>query len=444
MKPRSPVEDIALRARAAALEMAALSTDLKNRAIEAARDALIARREDILRANREDKQAAEALVAEGQLTRALAKRLDLEGAKFDAVIAGMEDVLRLPDPVGRIDYAVQLDEGLDLYRVSCPLGVLGVIFEARPDAAVQISTLALKSSNAVILKGGREAERTNQALVSAIRDGVGKVSGVPTDSVQLISTREEVRELLDLDHLIDLFIPRGSNELVRSIKAATRIPVLGHADGICSVYVDRSADLGKAVSVVLDSKAQYPAVCNAAETLLVHREALGRVLPELGRALRDAKVELRADEESRAHLPGSRPSTEEDYRTEFLDLVLAVKTVGSVEEAVEHINSHGSHHTDAIVTEDPAAAEYFLSRVDSAGVFQNASTRFADGYRYGLGAEVGISTSKTHARGPVGLEGLVIYKYKLYGSGQGVAGYGPGKKSFLHVPLPVPTERFRT
>jgi glutamate-5-semialdehyde dehydrogenase len=295
----------------------------------------------------------------------------------------------------------------------------------------------MKSSNAVILKGGREAERTNQALVAAIREGISSVPGVPADAVGLISTREEVRSLLELDDLVDLVIPRGSNELVRSIQSSTRIPVLGHADGICAVYIDRSADLEKACAVVVDAKTQYPAVCNACEQLLVHRDALPTILAELGRRLRAAGVELRADEEALRFLPGSKPAVESDYRTEFLDLVLAVKTVGSVEEAVRHINAHGSHHTDAIVAEDPRAAEHFLSRVDSAGVFHNASTRFADGYRYGLGAEVGISTQKTHARGPVGLEGLAIYKYRLYGRGQAVGGYGSGKKAFLHEPLPT-------
>lgn len=435
MKKTESVESIAVRARAAAWQLAALSEDVKNQALAAARDALLAERESILQANRDDKEAARPQVEDGTLSAALFKRLDLEGAKFEGVIAGLDDVIRLADPVGRVDHATRIAHDLDLYRVSCPLGVLGVIFEARPDAAVQISSLALKSANAVILKGGREAERTNQALVAAIRDGISTVKGFPVDAVQLISTREEVRSLLDLDHLVDLIIPRGSNELVRSIQSATRIPVLGHADGICSVYVDSSADTGKAVRVVLDSKTQYPAVCNAAETLLLHRSVLSSVLPELGERLREAGVELRADKEARAHLPDAVPATDEDYRTEFLDLILAIKTVGSLEEAVEHINSHGSHHTDAIVTEDPQAAEYFFSRVDSAGVFHNVSTRFADGYRYGLGAEVGISTNKTHARGPVGLEGLVIYKYRLYGDGQVVSEYGPGRKPFLHRPI---------
>jgi len=430
------IETIAQNARKAAWQLAPLPPDVKDAALRAAKLEIESSRQEILLANQADKRDADQMVRAGTLSGALAKRLDIEGAKLDGILAGVDDVIRLPDPVGRVDYACRLDDGLELFRVSCPIGVVGVIFEARPDAAVQISALGLKSANAVILKGGREAERTNRALVEAIRRGIARVPGFPADAVQLISTREEVREMLALDSFIDLIIPRGSNELVRSIMDSTRIPVLGHADGICAVYIDKAADVAKAAAVAVDSKAQYPAVCNAAETLLVHREALARVLPEVGRRLREAKVELRADREAIVHLPGAKPASPEDFRTEFLDLILAVKTVASLEEAVDHINRHGSHHTDAIVTEDASAAEYFLSRVDSAGVFHNASTRFADGYRYGFGAEVGISTNKTHARGPVGLEGMVIYKYKLRGSGHAVADFGPGKKAYLHERLP--------
>jgi len=428
----SSVETIARRARAAALQLAALPAESKNAALTAIGRKLEERREKILEANRADKADCEGELESGSLSAALFKRLDIEGGKFEAMLAGVGDVARLPDPVGRVTLATRLDEGLDLYRVSCPLGVIGVIFEARPEAAVQIASLALKSSNAVILKGGREASRTNEALVGVIREALGEVEGVPPDAVQLVSTREEVREMLDLDRWIDLIIPRGSNELVQSIQESTRIPVLGHADGICSVYIDREADERKAVAVSVDAKTHYPAACNACETLLVHRDRLGDLLPALGVALQEAGVEVRADEEAAAHLDDSIAACGEDYDTEFLDKIIAVKTVASVEEAVEHINSHGSHHTDAIVTEDAAAAEYFLSRVDSAGVFHNASTRFADGFRFGLGAEVGISTNKTHARGPVGLEGLIIYKYRLYGSGQAAAEYDPGARDFLH------------
>ena len=428
----SSVELIARKARAAALQLAALSGQVKNAALEAVGRKLEERREDILEANRADKADCEAEVESGSLSGSLFKRLDLEGGKFEAMLAGVADVARLPDPVGRVTLATRLDEGLELYRVSCPLGVIGVIFEARPEAAVQIAALALKSSNAVILKGGHEASRTNEFLVGAIQAALGEVEGVSPDAVQLVSTREEVRELLELDRGIDLIIPRGANELVQSIQESTRIPVLGHADGLCSVYIDRDADERKAVAVSVDAKTHYPAACNACETLLVHRDRLPDLLPIIGAALREAGVEVRADEEAAAHLESAVSAAAEDYDTEFLDKVLAVKTVSSLEEAVEHINSHGSHHTDAIVTEDAAAADYFLSRVDSAGVFHNASTRFADGFRFGLGAEVGISTNKTHARGPVGLEGLVIYKYRLYGRGHVAADYDPGARGFLH------------
>lgn len=435
MEPENSMEEVARRARLAALKLATLSTIAKDQALEAMREVLLERRDEILAANRDDKEEAEREVDAGRLTRALYRRISLEGSKYDGLLAGIEGVRRLPDPVGRVTLATRLDEGLDLYRVTCPIGVIGVIFESRPDAAVQISSLALKSSNAVILKGGREAARSNAALVTAFREAFSRVPGVPLDAVQAISTREDARSLLELDQWIDLIIPRGSNDLVRSIQNSTRIPVMGHADGICSVYIDRSADVQKAVSIVVDSKASYPAVCNAVETLLVHREVLESILPAVGKALEEAEVELRADAEALRFLPGARPATPEDFDTEFLDLILAVKTVGSLEEAVDHINRHGSHHTDAIIAEEAAAVESFLGRVDSAGVFHNASTRFADGFRYGLGAEVGISTNKTHARGPVGLDGLVIYKYHLYGGGHVSTDYGPGKRGFLHEPL---------
>ena len=317
----SGVEAVARRARAAALQLAALSAEPKNAALEAVGRKLQERREEILEANRADKADCEAELESGSLSPALFKRLDLEGSKFEAMLAGVGDVARLPDPVGRVTLATRLDDGLELYRVSCPLGVIGVIFEARPEAAVQIASLALKSSNAVILKGGREASRTNEALVEAIREALGEVDGVSPDAVQLVSTREEVREMLDLDRWIDLIIPRGSNELVQSIQEATRIPVLGHADGICSVYLDRDADLEKAVAVSVDAKTHYPAACNACETLLVHRDRLDDLLPAVGAALVEAGVELRADEEASARLEASAAAAE-DYDTEFLDLSL--------------------------------------------------------------------------------------------------------------------------
>jgi glutamate-5-semialdehyde dehydrogenase len=429
------MEEIARKAKAASLVLAGLPTASKDRALSEVRKALEARREEVLAANRIDRAEARAAVERGELAAPLQKRLDLEGDKFEAVLRGLSEVIRLPDPAGRVERATLLDDGLELYRVTAPIGVLGVIFESRPDAAVQIASLAIKSGNAAILKGGREAARSNAALIAVFREALAKSGEVPADAVQLIETREEARALLALDRWVDLIIPRGSNELVRSIKESTRIPVLGHADGVCSVYLDAAADLPTSVKVVVDSKAQYPAVCNAAECLLVHRQALETVLPAVGAALERAGVELRADPRARKVLPRSKPASESDWGAEYLDLVLAVRVVESLDEAIDFINRYGSHHTDAIVTQDPKAAREFLRRVDSAGVFHNASTRFADGYRYGLGAEVGISTQKTHARGPVGLEGLVIYKYLLQGKGHAVGDYGPGKRSFLHQPL---------
>jgi glutamate-5-semialdehyde dehydrogenase len=354
------------------------------------------------------------------------------------VLEGVRSVEQLPDPVGVVSLARRVDEGLDLFRVSCPIGVVAVVFEARPEAAVQIAALAVKSGNAVILKGGKEGEESNKAIVGCIREALKGV-GFPEDAVQLVATREEVRELLDQDEFVDLIIPRGSNALVKYITENTKIPVMGHADGICAVYIGAAADEKKACDIAVDAKAQYPAVCNAAETLLVDRAALG-LLPAVGRAMAAAGVELRADPEAKAVLDGVDglrvvAAGDKDFRTEFLELVMAVRVVGGVDEAVAHINEHGSGHTDAIVTEDQKAATRFMAGVDSAGVFHNASTRFADGFRYGFGAEVGVSTHRTHARGPVGLEGLLIYKYKLLGSGQIVAPYADGTKSFVHVDI---------
>ncbi len=426
------VEAIARRARDAALVLGALSTEVKNEALAAVGAALERRQDDILAANDADKEESAKEVEAGSMSEAMFKRLDLEGMKFLAMLAGIEDVTKLEDPVGKVTLATRLDDGLNLYRVTSPLGVIGVIFEARPEAAVQIACLALKSSNAVILKGGREASRSNAILVETIQEALASVPGVPREAVQLVSTREEVREMLELDKFIDLIIPRGSNELVQSIQNSTRIPVLGHADGICAIYLDSSADADKAIRIAVDSKTHYPAACNAVETILVHRDRLADLLPKVGAALSAAGVELRADSEARRFLQDAVPAKQSDWDTEFLDHIVAIKVVDSLEEAVDHINEHGSHHTDSIVTEDSVNAEYFMTRVDSAGVFHNASTRFSDGFRYGLGAEVGISTNKTHARGPVGLDGLVIYKYQLRGKGQIAADYDPGKAPFLH------------
>lgn len=431
----SEIEATARRARAAARATQALSGAVRDNAVAALGEQLKMSRDTLLEANERDRAVAKERLAKGEVAAALVKRLDMSGKKFDDILTGVASVLKLPDPMGVVSLARRIDDGLDLFRVSCPIGVVAVIFEARPEAAVQIASLAVKSGNAVILKGGKEGENSNKAIVECIREGL-KSAGFPEDAVQLVSTRDEVRELLDQEAYVDLIIPRGSNALVKFITDNTKIPVMGHADGICAVYIDAAADVTKACNIAVDAKAQYPAVCNAAETLLVDRGALG-ILADIGKAFAAAGVELRADAEAKAILDDVSglkvvASTDADYRTEFLELIMAVKVVDGVDEAVLHINEHGSGHTEAIVTEDKAVATRFLAGVDSAGVFHNASTRFADGFRLGFGAEVGVSTHRTHARGPVGLEGLMIYKYKMFGNGQIVAPYADGSKSFKH------------
>ncbi|HEX5000746.1 MAG TPA: glutamate-5-semialdehyde dehydrogenase [Terriglobia bacterium] len=363
----------------------------------------------IFAANQEDLAAERDTIA-----APLYKRLALNEAKLRDVIDGIEQIAAMEDPVGRVVQETELDAGLTLRKVQTPIGVIAAIFESRPDVVPQIASLAIRTGNAALLKGGREAARTNAALAEAIRTALAR-HGV-ADAIQLIATREEVAELLDMDDLISLVIPRGSNEMVQSIQARTRIPVLGHADGVCHVYIDEFADADKAARIVVDAKAQYPAVCNAAETLLIHRNFRGA--PQVLDALRKAGVELRM---------------ESGFGEEYLDLIMNVHTVESMDEALRHIQKYGSSHTDAIVTENTANAERFLNEVDSAGVYWNASTRFADGFRYGFGAEVGVSTNKTHARGPVGVDGLLIYKYHVIGNGHIVAPYvGEGARPFTH------------
>ena len=421
--------DLARAAKAASIPLAAVDTAAKNRALAAVGEALAANAEAIVAANRADLARAEA----GNLAAPLLKRLKFDEAKLRTVIDGIASLERLPDPVGEILAATELDQGLELYRVRCPIGVIGVIFESRPDALVQISTLCLKSGNAVLLKGGSEALETNRELARVIREA-SVAAGIPAGWIQLLETRADVTEMLKLDDCIDLIVPRGSNEFVRYIMDHSSIAVLGHADGICHVYVDEAADLDMAVAVAADSKCQYVAVCNAAETLLVHRAVAPEFLPRLAAALAPRHVELRGCERTRAIIPAV-PASDEDWRTEYLDYTLAIRVVDSLDDAVEHINQYGSGHTDAIVTACAKTAETFMNLVDSGNVFWNCSTRFSDGFRYGLGAEVGISTNKIHARGPVGLEGLMIYKWKLKGTGQVVADYAEGRRAFTHRPL---------
>lgn len=431
------------RARAASRLAQTLSAEDRQRALAAVYEELVSSREEIEAANNEDCAAAQ----ERGVDAPLAKRLVVTGRKYDAMLANVESVRSLPDPVGVCTLSRRLDEGLELYRVTTPIGVLAIVYEARPEAGVQIASLAIKSANAVILKGGSEAERSNTAIAAAIRRGLSK-SGYPEDAVQLLSTREEVAELLKCEQHVDLVIPRGSNALVRYIQGNTKIPVMGHADGLCSVYVDDKADAENAVAIVVDAKTQYPAVCNAAETLLISRGCMNEMLPKLGNALKKAGVELRACKESMQVLAdadvSARAAEESDYDEEFLDLRIAVKVVSGVDEAIAHINAHGSGHTDVIVTECETTARKFMAGVDAAGVFHNVSSRFADGFRYGFGAEVGISTHRTHARGPVGVDGLLCYKYKMIGSGHVVRPYADSTRDFKHEDFDLETGKYKT
>ena len=423
------VDIVACAARQASIPLAAVSGERKNAALKAIAVALDAQADRILAANAEDLKLSQA----ANLAAPLLKRLKFDRQKLDSVIAGIESLIGLENPVGVTQCARELDEGLNLYRVSCPIGVIGVVFESHPDALVQISALCLKSGNAALLKGGSEALHTNRILADVIsRASID--SGMPEGWLQLLETRSDIAEMLKLDELIDLVIPRGSNEFVRYIMEHSNIPVLGHADGICHVYIDAAADIEMAVDVAVDSKTQYVAVCNAAETILVHQAVAGDVLPRLGEALLAKGVELIGCERTRA-LIKCAPATEEDWGTEYLEMVVSIKVVDSLGEGIDHINRYGSGHTDVIVTADEARATQFMDLVDAGNVFWNCSTRFSDGFRYGLGAEVGVSTNKIPARGPVGLEGLMIYKWKLIGHGQTVAPYADGTKSFTHRKL---------
>ena len=422
---------LARQTRRAAQQLAALSTAQRNQALEAIAQSLEAAQADIQAANRADREIAKV----EQISAALYARLKLEGSKLTGAIAGVRDVARLADPIGQVQIQRRIDDELVLRRLACPVGVLGIIFEARPDAVIQIAALAIKSGNGAIMKGGREAVRSCKAIVAAIQTGLRRVNIDPA-AIQLLTSRSEIAELLKLDRDVDLIIPRGSNAFVQYVQNNTRIPVLGHADGICHLYLDASADVEKSARIAFDAKYQYPAACNAIETLLVHSSLVESVLPKVFNALQRVNVELRCDEPTRAALGEAyklEAATEEDWTTEYSDLVLAVKVVDSVEAAIDHINFYGSHHTDCIVSEDSAAVQQFMNRVDSAGVYHNCSTRFADGFRYGFGAEVGISTQKLPPRGPVGLEGLVTYKYQMTGDGHVAASYvGDNAKAFRH------------
>ena len=408
----------------AAPNMAGCSNEIRNAALKAAAEALLAHQSEIFEANRQDLVKAES----DHVAAPVMKRLKFDEKKLQDVVAGMYDLIAMPDPLFQIQLARELDEGLRLYRETCPIGVIGVIFEARPDALVQISALCIKSGNCVILKGGSETMRSNKILFDIIYEAVQK-AGLPENCMMQLEARSEITELLECHESVDLLIPRGSNAFVQYIMNNTKIPVMGHADGICHIYVDKDADISKAVPVIIDAKTQYVSACNTVETLLVHKDIVKALMVELAKALNAKNVELRGDERIQS-LTACVPVTDADDHTEYLDYILSARVVENIDQAIDHINTNGSHHTDAIITENDEAALYFMRMVDSAGVYQNCSTRFADGYRYGFGAEVGISTSKIHARGPVGLEGLLSYKYKLFGNGHIVEDYASGKKQF--------------
>ena len=421
-----------IKAKEAATTLAALNTDVKNNALRAMADALDKNRDAILSSNSMDVSDAETMESDGKLSNAMVKRLKIDDVKISGMIAGIDDVIGLPDPVGRTISTKELDDDLTLYQISCPIGMIGTIFESRPDVVPQIMSLCLKSGNAVIFKGGSEALRTNKTLFNILTKAAYS-AGIPEGVFVLMERREDVNAILSMDQYIDLLIPRGSNSFVQYIRENTKIPVLGHASGICHIFIDESADIDMAVKVALDSKIQYPAVCNAVETLLVDSKIAPIFLPLMDKEYHNNNVEIRTDKRAIRYMEHAKIAEESDWDTEYGDLVISIAVVDDMDEAITFINEHGSHHTDAIISNDKDRISRFIRYVDSADVFVNASTRFADGYRFGKGAEVGISTNKIHSRGPVGMEGLMIYKYVLIGDGQIVKDYvGKNARPFTH------------
>ncbi len=430
-EPSSELLQRALEVRRAALALGQLTDEQRRQALLAMANALETRETEIVAANAKDLKKS----SEDGLAQSLLARLKLNKSKLEEAIEGVRKVALLPDPLYLRQLHRELDDGLVLERVTVPLGVLGVIFEARPDAVIQIASLAIRSGNGAILKGGSEASCTNEVIMRTLKEGLASSEVIP-QALTLLTTRKESLGLLRLDGLVDLIIPRGSNELVRFIQDNTRIPVLGHADGICHLYVHSDADLSQALRIALDSKTQYPAACNSIETLLIHKEIAPAFMAKALTAFQAAGVTLIGDDQSQA-LGVEKSANDDDWKTEYLDLILSVKVVLNLEEALEHIRSYGSRHTEAIATNDLNIAKQFMRSVDSSGVFHNCSTRFADGFRYGFGAEVGISTQTLPPRGPVGLEGLVTYRYLLHGSGQIVDDFSSGSKNFSHADLPL-------
>ena len=423
------LKDRVKRLKRVSSQLSSINIDIRNKALDMVSVKLIENSELILKENKRDLEAAK------DISSSLYKRLILSKEKLDDIVRGIKSVASLADPLGREQMKRELDDGLCLTRFSVPIGVIGVIFESRPDALVQIASLFIKSGNSGILKGGKEALYTNRVLFSIIVDALSEVSPILASSLELAESREDIKDILSLDKYIDLMIPRGGNALVQFIKNNTKIPVMGHTDGICHLYMDRDGSLDMGVKLTVDSKCQYPAVCNAIETLLVDKKIANEFLPKVKVALEERNVELRGCSET-LKIIDINSATLEDWDREYNDYILSIRIVSDVKEAIEHINIHGSGHTDSIVTENDDSWELFLMNVDSASVYLNASTRFADGNRYGFGAEVGVSTNKIHARGPVGLEGLTIYKYKLVGNGHIVDDYAKGIKNYTHRDLP--------
>ena len=419
------MKEIAKKVKADSFLLMASSNEMRNTCLKNIIENLKKDKEHILNENKKDIENAE----NENISSSILSRLLFDEHKMDTVIAGINDLIKMPDPIGKITLKRELDEGLVLTRTTTPIGVIGVIFEARPDALVQIASLCIKSGNAAILKGGSEALLTNRALFESIKRAL-KDSNLPEHALVQLEARSDVSELLSCYEYVDLLIPRGSNSFVKYIMDNTSIPVMGHADGICHTYVDEDFDLDKSIRILVDAKTQYPSACNTTETILVHKNAVDKLFPRLNKAFNDAKIKVFAHENIIDKFDNAVPATDNSFHTEYLEKTVNVKTVDDIDEAINHINTYGSHHTDAILTNIDSNAYYFMNRVDSANVYKNCSTRFADGFRYGFGAEVGISTGKLHARGPVGLEGLCTYKYKLYGNGDIVADYADGKKEF--------------
>lgn len=426
----SNVIEIAKKAKEASISALQLSTKIKNDALYKIADAININKNEIISANNIDLDNAKLLLEKGEITKSAYNRLKLDENKLRDMIQGVRDIASLDDPINKVIWEKDIAEGINLKKVSCPIGVIGVIFEARPDVISQISALAIKSSNAVILKGGSEAEKTNAAIFNIITSTLSEIENFPENMINLIFSREDVKVMLDADKYIDLIIPRGSNSLVSFIKSNTKIPVLGHADGICHIYIDEFADINKAIPVIIDAKCQYPSACNSVESVLINRKIKDKILPSLIMSLRENSVVINSDEEIKHEYSNDINSVVSDWHKEYGEKILSLKIVEDIEDAILHINKFGSGHTDCIITENDLNAEKFMMFVDSAGVYKNISTRFADGFRYGFGAEVGISTNKTHARGPVGLEGLTIYKYKLFGNGDIVNDFTTGVRQF--------------